>query len=690
MHTGKQYWQKALQTIKQYTLPRARELERELSAVRNDCRQLELHIEELASERGALRSDIEEKENHIITLQNRLNDDLQERDRLASDYQEQLAQVTASLNQTQDQQHNLETRLTERDRQLETLGVTIESQRVREQELLADLGVLHQQLTEAEQKQAAAKDRNQVLALELECVRSDFVSTGNRDRKQITALERRIGDIEIERDAANRQVGLLETSLQDAGIRQQSTEAQLRELERKREEERRQVESSLNSIRDTLRQVQSEHNNSRQLARAVLAAGILFLLGALASATTVWGVRENIRELAGMGRDIKELAGQGRDLQVSMEQHFSNQNKLFLEKLESLLRGSARIEAPVTQPAPIEDSGLNTGGLTSPRAKPVAHARKSRKRSAHRRWGPALLMENTPMDAIAATGPYPQIKEIQTNLQLLGFDLGQEPADGVPGRRTQQALDEFRLLYLPAANAQQAADRDSLIAAVGKYAGLSREDRKKYGVDSGVLAAIRLGSMRTGVEFSYLMELAAAESSFDPAKKARNSTAAGLYQFKEDTWLDAVRTHGNKYGIGNYASQVENKVNSAGKSRPVIADAAVHRHVLELRHNPRISALLAAEYVKYNRKRLAYSLDYEPGRTELYLTHFFGATGALSFLKVLDENPDRIAGDVFPKAANSNQNIFRPKLSKPRTVAEVYKVFESKFNTARYEDWNPS
>jgi hypothetical protein len=72
------------------------------------------------------------------------------------------------------------------------------------------------------------------------------------------------------------------------------------------------------------------------------------------------------------------------------------------------------------------------------------------------------------------------------------------------------------------------------------------------------------------------------------------------------------------------------------------------------------------------------------------LTHFFGATGALSFLKVLDENPDRIAGDVFPKAANSNQNIFRPKLSKPRTVAEVYKVFESKFNTARYEDWNPS
>ncbi|MGD2056400.1 MAG: hypothetical protein PVJ15_06295 [Gammaproteobacteria bacterium] len=679
MHSGRQYWQKALQTIKQYSVPRARELERELSAVRNDHRQLERHVEKLATERDTLQADIEEKETRIASLHSRISDILQEQERLGSDYREQLARVNASLTEAQTLQRNLETELA--------------GQRLREEELQAELGELNQQLTELEQQHAAARDRNQVLALELESVRSDFETTRTRDGKQIAALERRIGDIETERDAANRQVELLQTSLRETCIQQNNTESQLRELESRREAERRQVESSLDSIRDTLLRVQSKSGDSRQLVRAVLAAGALFFLGALASAATLWGVRENIRELAGMGTDIRELAGQGRDLQSSMERHFREQNKLFLEKLEALIRESARVEAPVKEPMPVEDGEPDNGEVASsaqPRGRSAVKARQSRKRLVYGKWGPALLMAGSGETRNAEFGSPSQIRKIQANLQALGFDLEQEATDGVAGRLTQQAVGEFRCLYLPVIGGQEPPDRNSLVAAIGKYAGLAREDRKKYGVDSGVLAAIRLGSLRTGVDFTYLMELAAAESSFDPTKKARNSTATGLFQFKEDTWLDMVRIHGSKYGIGSYAVQVKNAIDGTGNPRPAIPDSAVHRHVLELRYNPRISALLAAEYVKFNRKRLSYSLDYEPGRTELYLTHFFGATGAISFLKVLDEEPDRIAGDVFPEAALSNQSIFRSKPGRPRTVAEVYKVFASKFNTSRYEDWNPS
>jgi peptidoglycan hydrolase CwlO-like protein/peptidoglycan hydrolase-like protein with peptidoglycan-binding domain len=693
LHSGRQYWQKALQTIKQYSVPRARALERELSAVRNEHRELERHVEELATERDSLRAGIEEKETRIDSLHTRISDVLQEQERLGADYREQLARANASLNQAQTLQHNLHAELAERDRQLDALGATLAAQQLREEELQAELGELNRQLTEVEQQHAAARDRNQILALELESVRSDFETTRTRDGKQIATLERRIGDIEAERNAANRQVELLETSLKDTRSQQENTQARLRELESRREEERRQVESSLDSIRDTLLRVQSESGGSRQLGRAVLAAGILFLLGALASAVTLWGVRENIRELAGMGMDIKELAGQGRDLQSSMERHFSEQNKVFLEKLEALIRESTRVEAPVMEPGPVEDDGTDKEGVASsalPRGKPIVKTDQFRKRPVHGKWGPALLMASSGETLGAEFGSPRQIRVIQANLQALGFDLEQEATDGVPGRRTQQAVDEFRRLYLPVTGRQELPDSDSLVAAIGEYARLAREDRKNYGVDSGVLAAIRLGSMRTGVDFTYLMELAAAESSFDPTKRARKSSATGLFQFKEDTWLDMVRIHGSKYGIGSYAVQVKNSIDGAGNPRPAIPDSAVHRHVLELRYNPRISALLAAEYVKYNRKRLSYSLDYEPGRTELYLTHFFGATGAISFLKVLDEEPERIAGDVFPEAASSNQNIFRSKPGRPRTVAEVYKVFASKFNTSRYEDWNPS
>jgi hypothetical protein len=72
------------------------------------------------------------------------------------------------------------------------------------------------------------------------------------------------------------------------------------------------------------------------------------------------------------------------------------------------------------------------------------------------------------------------------------------------------------------------------------------------------------------------------------------------------------------------------------------------------------------------------------------LTHFFGTTGAISFLKTLYEHPDRIADEVFPVAARTNQAIFHPKSRKPRTIAEIYKMFQQKFSNTRYEDANPS
>jgi hypothetical protein len=283
----------------------------------------------------------------------------------------------------------------------------------------------------------------------------------------------------------------------------------------------------------------------------------------------------------------------------------------------------------------------------------------------------------------------PQVKALQTDLMTLGFNIGQQHADGLRGPQTLRALEEFRILYLPRTGRAETPDDAQLAAAVSKYAAQALEDEQRFKIDSGVLAAIRLGGLRTGVEFPFLMELAAVESTFDPSSRAAGSSAAGLYQFNGTTWLDAIRIHGAKYGIGEYADQVEHVVDTDGQRRPVIHDPLVAQHVLDLRYNPRIAALLAAEYVSKNMRRLSASLDREPGRTELYLTHFLGTEGALSFLRVLDEAPDEIAGKIFPGAAQSNRNIFQAGQSKPRTVAEVYEVFRRKFNTARYSEGNP-
>jgi len=306
-------------------------------------------------------------------------------------------------------------------------------------------------------------------------------------------------------------------------------------------------------------------------------------------------------------------------------------------------------------------------------------------RPTHRQWGPLLpLPQQTTARAAGHGGFDPLVKGQQQNLLDLGFDLGQAKADGLKGARTERALYEFQSLYLSAAGPQTTLADADLAFLLGVYANLAREDAGKYKVDRGVLAAIRLSSVRTGVDFSYLMELAAAESNFNPVAQAPGSSAQGLYQFTHDTWLNTVKEHGAKYGLANYASQIEYVVDRGGNRRPLIRDADVYQHVLDLRRNPRVSAMMAAESVKDNLKTLSAEFDQAPARTDLYLTHFLGPGSAVSFLKALNENPDTFAVDLFPEAAESNHSIFHPKTCKPRTVAEVYEVFSEKFHTSRY------
>jgi len=428
----------------------------------------------------------------------------------------------------------------------------------------------------------------------------------------------------------------------------------------------------------------------------MLSAGIIFFLGMAMNATTIRGIQGNMLELARVGTDIQKLTAYSSELAKSVENSPGGQQMALSENPEYPHSHTASVEVQLNassprQPAQTGPAIVNATSSASLQSRSSPHERESGERLTYGKWGPPLLLNTVQATRpIGNHGEVPYGKEIRSNLLALGFDVREDHTNGHAGKRILQALNEFRLLYLPAQKRQKAPESDQLIASIKKYAAQARKDKTKFSIDSGILAAIRLGSVRTGVEFSFLMELAAAESSFDPTSIAPNTAAAGLYQFKDDTWLEAVKTYGKKYGMGIYASQIENYIDDAGKNRLRIPDPVVHEYVLALRHNPRISALLAAEYVKYNRKQLSSTLEREPDHTELYLSHFFGTTGAISFLKAFYENPDRIAGEVFPRAAENNRWIFRPTLNKPRTVAEIYQMFERKFHTMRYSDANPS
>ncbi|MCB9978450.1 MAG: transglycosylase SLT domain-containing protein [Rhodospirillales bacterium] len=193
------------------------------------------------------------------------------------------------------------------------------------------------------------------------------------------------------------------------------------------------------------------------------------------------------------------------------------------------------------------------------------------------------------------------------------------------------------------------------------------------GAPRTVLSAIRKASLTTGVDFDYMVGKAAQESGFDPNAKARTSSATGLYQFIEKTWLTMVRNHGEKYGLGDYASQID------AKGR--VNDPALRREILALRKDPEASAMMAAEYAADNKRILEQTWGGEVGGTELYLAHFLGAGGAGALLKALDENPLQSGADILPRAANANRNVFySTSTGRERSVAEIYNMFAEKFS----------
>ena len=196
------------------------------------------------------------------------------------------------------------------------------------------------------------------------------------------------------------------------------------------------------------------------------------------------------------------------------------------------------------------------------------------------------------------------------------------------------------------------------------------------GASSAVVSAIKGASARTGVSFDYLMNKAKQESSFNPTAKAGSSSATGLFQFIDSTWLGAVRDYGSKFGLGNLSNQIS--VDSNG--RPQVSDAATKKQILDLRKDPAIAANITAAMTQDNADYLQNSLGNKVGETDLYLAHFLGLGGAEKFLKAKQMNAMQPAADVFPAAAAANQNVFYDASGRKKSIDEVYNFFAAKMN----------
>jgi hypothetical protein len=186
-----------------------------------------------------------------------------------------------------------------------------------------------------------------------------------------------------------------------------------------------------------------------------------------------------------------------------------------------------------------------------------------------------------------------------------------------------------------------------------------------------VTAAIQLASARTGVRFDYLFNQARVESSLNPDAHARTSSATGLFQFIEQTWLGMVKQHGAEHGLGAEASAIQRGRNG----HYYVSDPAVRRQILDLRRQPEAASAMAAEFASDNGRYIERRLGRPAEPVDLYLAHFLGAGGAARFLRAHDANPGASAASMLPAAARSNRAVFFNRDGSARSFAEIRSHF---------------
>jgi hypothetical protein len=184
-----------------------------------------------------------------------------------------------------------------------------------------------------------------------------------------------------------------------------------------------------------------------------------------------------------------------------------------------------------------------------------------------------------------------------------------------------------------------------------------------------IQSALAEPAKRGKAGFDELLAIARRESGLKPDAQSKTSSASGLFQFTEQTWLDLVRANGAKYGLAAQAKTIRKDPTTGRNEVPSPDDRAA---ILALRKDPKIAAAMAGELTEKNRKSLQTALGREPTYQEVYAAHFLGARGAVRLIKTAQESPETPANRVLPAAANANRAVFHDREAKRfRTAGEL-------------------
>jgi hypothetical protein len=191
-----------------------------------------------------------------------------------------------------------------------------------------------------------------------------------------------------------------------------------------------------------------------------------------------------------------------------------------------------------------------------------------------------------------------------------------------------------------------------------------------------VAGAIKQAASSSGTSFQYLLTTAKMESDFNPTAGASTSSAHGLFQFIDQTWLTTVKEAGAQFGYGNYADMITKSSDGSYS----VADPDARKAIMKLRDDPAVASAMAAAFTQSNSFKLTGMIGRRPTDSELYMAHFMGVGGAAKLIGNAEDNGQASAARLFPNAAAANRSIFYDRTTgQARSVSEVYSVLQQRY-----------
>ncbi len=260
----------------------------------------------------------------------------------------------------------------------------------------------------------------------------------------------------------------------------------------------------------------------------------------------------------------------------------------------------------------------------------------------------------------------------ETGRAPLSFDAGGDPA--------QAAITWARRLP------EQEAEPGKSVLSLAPGASSAMMQFGPMRIKRELVETVVRAARNTDTDPALLMSIADKESAFAPTVKASTSSATGLFQFIDSTWLRVVRDFGPQHGLDKEAAAID-----SSDGAPSISDPAARRRILGLRNDPYLSAILAAEMLKHDAARIATRIGRELSDGETYLAHFLGPSDAEKFIAKLVSEPRYAAPKLLPKPARANRTIFFTAAKRKAgglSVADVHQKFETMMDlrAERYRD----